>query len=180
MKKVNYDKIGKGLSDVGTFIGNNKKPLLYIGGAIAVIVVGVTLVKKFKGALEGKGVKGGKFNVQDIDETKTTISSQSAKNYAELLYEASNYDFGTDKGIMDSVFSKINSEDFKKIYNAFGKRSYSEGISGGTPSPLQEWLGDFENLDLIGWLNNELDFGDSALREKIRKVVEPAGFVLEK
>ena len=180
MKKVNYDKIGKGLSGVGTFIGNNKKPLLYIGGAIAVVVVGVALVKRFTGAIEGKDIKGGKFNIQDIDEAKSTISNATAKNYAELLYEASNYQFGTDKSIIESVFSKINSEDFKKVYNAFGKRSYSNGISGGKPSQLQIWLGDYEDLDLIGWLNNELGFGDSALKNKIRPIIEGAGFVLEK
>ena len=49
----------------------------------------------------------------------------------------------------------------------------------GTPVGL-ETLGAYTDYDLITWINNELDFGDSALREKIRKVVEPAGFVIEK
>lgn len=176
MKKVNYDKLGKGLSGVGTFIGNNAKPLLYIGGAIAVVVIGVALVKRFKGAISGADIKGGKFTEQDIDETKTTISNQTAKNYAENLFEAFNYFWGTDKSTIDSVFSKINSEDFKKVYNAFGKRSYA---TMGSPVGLEK-LGAYTDYDLITWINNELEWGDSALREKIRKVVEPAGFVLEK
>ena len=176
MKKVNYDKIGKGLSGVGTYIGNNKKPLLYVGGAIALVVIGYAVVKRVKGAVSGKNIVGGKFNNQDVDETKTTISDSTAKNYAENLFEAFNFFWGTDKTTIDTIFSKINSEDFKKVYNAFGKRSYS---IMGSPVGLST-LGAYTDYDLITWINNELDFGDSALREKIRKVVEPAGFVIEK
>jgi hypothetical protein len=181
MGKVNYDKFGKGLSGVGTYIGNNKKPLLYVGGAIAIIVIGFAIVKRIKGSVAGKNIIGGKFISQDIDETKTTISKNTAKNYAENLFDAFNYSFGTDKSIIDGVFSKIKSEDFKLIYNEFGKRSYS-GLNGGSPSGQwyapDTYLGS-EELDLIGWLNNELGFGDGALKDKIRKIVEPAGFILE-
>lgn len=171
-------ELGKSLAKTGDFIGNNKKPLLYIGGAIAVVVIGYSVVKRLKGGLTGQAIKGGKFIIQDIDETKTTISDTQAKNYAENLLQAFNYTFGTDKGIIDNVFSRLNPEDFKKVYNAYGKRSYS-GLTGGTPSPLT-YLWNTENLDLIAWLNAELGLGDGALKTKIRKVVEPAGFVLEK
>ena len=108
MKKVNYDKIGKGLSGVGTYIGNNKKPLLYVGGAIALVVIGYAVVKRVKGAVSGKNIVGGKFNNQDVDETKTTISDSTAKNYAENLFEAFNFFWGTDKTTIDTIFSKIN------------------------------------------------------------------------
>jgi hypothetical protein len=171
-------ELGKSLAKTGDFIGNNKKPLLYIGGAIAVVVIGYAVVKRLKGNITGEGVKGGKFVEQDIDETKTTISDTQAKNYAENLFQAFNYTYGTDKGVIDGVFSKLNPEDFKKVYNAYGRRSYS-GITGGTPSVLTYWFNS-ENLDLISWLNNELGLGDGSLKTKIRNVVEPAGFVLEK
>lgn len=174
------NKFGKAIKETGNFIKENPKPILWIGGSIAVVVIAIAVVKKITKTVAGKDVKGGKFNNQNIDETKTTISTQTANNYAELLYEASNYQFGTDKSIIEEVFSKINSEDFKKVYNAFGQRSYANGISGGKPSSLQIWLGDFEDLDLVGWLNNELGFGDSALKNKIRPIVNGAGFVLEK
>ena len=62
MGKVNYDKFGKVLSGVGTYIGNNKKPLLYVGGAIAVVIIGWSIVKRFKNAVSGKNIVGGKFN----------------------------------------------------------------------------------------------------------------------
>jgi hypothetical protein len=181
-KKVSYDKLGKGLSSVGTYIGNNKKPLLYVGGAIAIVIVGYAIVRRIKGGIEGDKVVGGKFIDQQIDLSKTSINTQTAKNYAESLFEAFNYTWGTDKSIIDSVFSKINSEDFKMIYNAFGKRSYST-LNGGSPSEKwyapDTWIGSVK-VDLIQWINNELGFGDGALKDKIRKVVEPAGFVMEK
>lgn len=179
MKKVNYDKIGKGLSSVGTFIGNNKKPLLYVGGAIAVVVVGVAVVKRIKGKIEGVDISKGKFINQDVDFTKTTISPQTAKNYAEILFEAFNYDWGTDKSQVDNVFSKIRPEDFKLIYNAYGKRDYGT-FTGLSPTWGERAIGAYRSLDLIQWINEELEIGDSALREKIRKVVELAGFVIEK
>jgi hypothetical protein len=181
MKKVNYDKFGKGLSGVGTYIGNNKKPLLYIGGAIAVVIVGFTIVKRVKGAFTPAVISGGKFVEQEVNPQIVKISNATAKNYAETLFEAFNYTWGTDKGSISQVFDKINSEDFKLVYNQFGKRSYST-INGGTPSGKwwsPDTLGGSTELDLISWINAELGWGDSALREKIRKVVEPAGFIIE-
>jgi hypothetical protein len=169
-------ELGKSLAKTGDFIGNNKKPLLYVGGAIAVVIIGYAIVKRVKGGIS-EGVQGGKFIEQDIDETKTRITDAQAKNYAENLFDAFNYTFGTDKGVIDGVFSKLNSEDFKKVYNAYGKRTYSS-LTGGTPSVLTYWFNSGD-LDLVSWLNNELGVGDGALKTKIRKIVEPAGFVLE-
>lgn len=179
MKKINYDKFGKGLAKTGDYISANKKPLLYIGGAIAVVVIGVAIVKKIKTKLEGDNISKGKFNQQDVDLTKITITPKTAKNYAEILFEAFNYDWGTDKGQIENVFNKIKSEDFKLIYNSFGKRDYGV-VSGLSPTWGERLVGAYRSLDLIQWINEELGIGDSGLREKIRKIVEPAGFVLEK
>jgi hypothetical protein len=178
MKKFD---LGKATSNTGEFIANNKKPLLYIGGAIAIVVIGYAFVKKIKSKLEGSDVKGGKYNEQNVDVNKLSINNATAKNYAEQLFRAMNYTYGTDKAILDSIFSKINSEDFKMIYNEFGQRSYSSAfVIGGSPSAVERLLGSYEDIDLVEWLNNELGVGDSALREKIRKVIQPSGFVLEK
>jgi hypothetical protein len=176
MKKID---LGKATSNTGEFIANNKKPLLYIGGAIAVVVIGVAVVRRIKGKIEGTNISKGKFVEQNIDLTKTTISVQTAKNYAEILFEAFNYDWGTDKSQVESVFSKIKSEDFKLIYNAYGKRDYGT-LTGLSPTWAERVGGLYRSLDLIQWINEELEFGDGALKEKIRKIVEPAGFVIEK
>ena len=133
MSKFN---INQATSKTGEFIATNKKPLLYIGGAIAVVIIGIAVVKRLKGGISGENISGGKFVEQDIDTEKTTISNQTAKNYAENLFEAFNYTWGTDKGIISTVFSKIKPEDFKMVYNAFGKRSYS-AVNGGSPS--EKW-----------------------------------------
>ena len=129
--------------------------------------------------LSENSIKQGSFVTQEIDESKTTIKDSVAKNYAESLFDAFNYTWGTDKGIISEVFSKINSEDFKKVYNAFGERSYN-GLDGGTPKTVNSLIGNYYQLDLIEWLNNELGFGDSSLKNKIRPIINDAGFVLEK
>lgn len=176
MSKFN---INEATSKTGEFIANNKKPLLYIGGAIAVTILAVSIVRRLKGKIEGKDISKGKFVEQDIDLTKTTISVQTAKNYAEILFEAFNYDWGTDKSQVESVFSRIKPEDFKLVYNAYGKRDYGT-LTGLSPTWAERAGGLYRSLDLVQWINEELEYGDSALREKIRKVVEPAGFVIEK
>jgi hypothetical protein len=176
MSKFN---INQATSKTGEFIVNNKKPLLYIGGAIAVTILAVAVVRRLKGKIEGKDISKGKFVEQDIDLTKTTISVQTAKNYAEILFEAFNYDWGTDKSQVESVFSKIKPEDFKLVYNAYGKRDYGT-LTGLSPTWAERAGGLYRSLDLVQWINEELEYGDSALREKIRKVVEPAGFVIER
>jgi hypothetical protein len=176
MKKID---LGKATSNTGEFIANNKKPLLYIGGAIAVTILAVAVVRRLKGKIEGRDISKGKFVEQDIDLTKTTISVQTAKNYAEILFEAFNYDWGTDKSQISNVFSKIKPEDFKLIYNAYGKRDYGT-LTGLSPTWGERVAGLYRSLDLIQWINEELEIGDSALREKIRKIVEPAGFIIEK
>jgi len=173
------------LKNISEFISKNKKPFLIIGGSIAVVGIGIVLVKSAKSGISnffnpGSKTVGGKFIEQQIDETKLKISKEVAKNYAEQLFEAFNYRYGTDKKIIDSIFSKINSEDFKLIYNNFGKRSYSS-LNTGSPSDkwyaLDTYIGS-KDVDLMQWLNSELDVFDFALKAKIRKVVEPLGFII--
>lgn len=168
------------LSKTGTFIQNNKKPLLYVGGAIAVIVIGLSIVNRIRKSIAGQNIVGGQYHEQAVDVTKTKISQATAKNYAENLFEAFNFYWGTDLATIKKIFSKINSEDFKMIYNAFGKRSYS-GLNGGTPSGkiygLDTYIG-FTDLDLVGWLNAELGLADFVTKNKIKPIVEGAGFII--
>ena len=176
-------KFTDSLSKTGTFIQNNKKPLLYVGGAIAVVVVATIVIGSLKKLLKGQDVLGSKFNLQPVDPSKTSISENTAKNYAESLYKAFNYGWGTDKDTIEEVFGKINSEDFKMVYNAFGERTYSS-VNGGTPSGSPIGLdnpvvfGDNPNLNLLGWLDEELDWADYFLKKKIRPIIEGAGFTL--
>ena len=162
-------KLGENVSKLGDYIGNNKKPLLYVGGAIAITAIGVAIVKRVKRNLTGADVIEGNYVVQDVDFNKTSITPQTAKNYAESLYRAFTYYWGTDKGVVNSVFDKINSEDYKLIHNQYGVRSRGM-IDGKEPTGFEKWLGFYKNLNLTDWINAELDLvGDKALKEKIRK-----------
>jgi len=171
------------LSKTGTFIANNKKPLLYVGGAIAIVVIGLAVVKRVKGLVSGQNVVGGNYHEQSIDKAKTKISQATAQNYAEGLFKAFNYYWGTDLATIKSIFSKINSEDFKMIYNAFGQRTYSH-INGGTPSQSAIGLdnptifGKNPDLDLVGWLQEELGVLDYVTKSKVKPIVEGAGFIM--
>jgi hypothetical protein len=171
------------LSKTGTFIGNNRKPLLYVGGAIVIIVVGLAVVKRLKNLVSGQKVIGANYHEQQVDITKTKISQATAQNYAEQLFKAFNYYWGTDLSVIKSIFSKINSEDFKMIYNAFGQRTYSS-INGGTPSQSPIGLdnpvifGKNPDLDLVGWLQEELGIADFVTKNKIKPIIEGAGFVM--
>jgi hypothetical protein len=177
---MDANKFGIGVSKAGTFVQNNKKPLLYVGGAIAIIVIGLAVVNRIKKAIAGQNIVGGQYHEQAVDTAKTKISQTTAQNYAENLFDAFNYYWGTDLATIKSIFSKINSEDFKMIYNAFGKRSYS-GLNGGTPSGkiygLDTYIG-FSDLDLVGWLNAELGLADFMTKNKVRPIVQGAGFIM--
>lgn len=174
--KQHVAKLGEGIRD-------NKKPLLYIGAAVAVVFVGYSIVKgmtKGIGSIFNPGGKlkgAGNFSDQPIDEQRLSISPAMAKNYAEQFYEAMRYGgpiYGTDKAVIEQIFKKLNSEDFKLVYNAFGRRSYTH--TGVTPSKLELFLGLYSDIDLVQWLVNELDGFDSALKNKIRPTITAAGF----
>jgi hypothetical protein len=181
LEKLKNTSVSEAIANTGKIIKDNKVPLLWIGGATVATVLVWAIVKKWKSNIAGESIEKGKFNVQEIDYTKTTISPSVAKNYAEILFEAFNYYWGTDKASIQNVFLKIKPEDFKMVYNAFGKRSYSL-LNGGSPSEISimpdTWIGSTK-VDLIQWLNNELEFGDSNLKALVKKVIEPAGFVIE-
>lgn len=171
------------LSKTGTFIANNKKPLLYVGGAIVIVVIGLAVVNRLKNLVSGQKVIGANYHEQPVDVTKTKISQVTAQNYAEQLFKAFNYYWGTDLATIKSIFGKINSEDFKMIYNAFGQRTYSS-INGGTPSQSPIGLdnpiifGKNPDLDLVGWLQAELGIADFVTKNKVKPIVEGAGFVM--
>ena len=60
------NKFGKAIKETGNFIKENPKPILWIGGSIAVVVIAIAVVKKITKTVAGKDVKGGKFNNQNI------------------------------------------------------------------------------------------------------------------
>jgi len=150
------------VSKIGSFIEQNKKPLMYIGGAIAVVVIGYAIVSRVnKGVssfLTDKSKGASDFVKIPIDESKATISNEVANTYANQLYGAMS-NVGVDSNLIYSILNKLQvKEDFLKVYNAFGKKSYVGVILGGSPSAADRAIGNYDDLDLVEWLHTEVWF----------------------
>lgn len=176
-KKKIAEGAQKALVGTGKFVQSNAIPLLYVGGVVVAIVILRKVVKSIssfgkedRSALRPEEAK--------VDDSKASISESQAKIYANQLFDSMN-SYGTNESTIKGVFEKITPDDFKKVYNAFGRKPYtSTFIGGGTPTATSMWLGDYEDADLIFWMRKELsDTADRSTVAAIRQVVEPAGFV---
>lgn len=156
MKKIDFSKI---ISNSGTFLKENKKPLLYIGGAAIVVVAGYAIVSGIKGGIDGffgsgKDVKGATdFQDLPVDTTKATITTILANTYANQLYNAMKSSNGTDTGKIKAIMNAINGEDYKMIYNAFKTKSY---YLFGDPT-FTAYLFGYSDLDLNEWFKKEVN-----------------------
>jgi hypothetical protein len=85
---------------------------------------------------------------------------------------------GTNEDMIYSIFKKIEKkDDFRKVYNAFGRRSYVGKFVGGSPTALDKWLGNYDDFDLIEWLNEEVGYSNYPTYSLVKKVVTIAGYV---
>jgi hypothetical protein len=164
------------ISKVGEFISNNKKPLLYIGGAIAIVVVGYAIVTRIKGGIGGiltnKTIGASEFKAIEVDQTKSTISDTLANTYANQLFNAMK-DAGTNTDLIYTVLEKLQKkDDFRKVYNAFGKRSY---LGFGETGWAGYLTGDAQ-LDLVEWFDAEVGYSNPMTYNLIKKTVNNAGF----
>jgi hypothetical protein len=149
------------IGQAGTFIGDNKKPLLYVGGAIVIVVIASAIVKKFTGGLDNlftdKSKNATPFQNVEVDNAKTTISDAVASNYANQLWGAMST-AGANFWTINPILKKIqNKDDFRKVYNAFGKRSYTGLFVGGEPSGIDKFFNNYDDLDLLEWFHKEVN-----------------------
>jgi hypothetical protein len=168
----------KFITKTGDFISTNKKPLLYIGGAIILVVAGFAIVNKFKKGLGGlftdNSVGATQFMPIKIDSYKATISDEMANSYANQLFNAMK-DAGTNSSIINSIFDKLSKkEDFLKVYNAFGIKSHGYW---GEPT-LINYVSGYDNYDLVQWLEAEVGNSNPFTWSKVKRVVNNAGFSL--
>ena len=164
----------KFISKAGDFIANNKKPLIYIGGAIAIVAIGYAIIRRVQGGigsfLKDKSVGAKEFAPVQIDVTRATISDAIANNYANQLFNAMK-DYGTDNDVIYEILEKLqNKEDFRKVYNSFGKKSY---YVYGEPT-VSAYVFGYSNLDLIEWLNKEIGYKNSILYNLLKKTIKNA------
>ncbi len=171
------ESFSKGLDAVGEAVVTHKKALMYIGGAIAVVTIAVTVVKGVKGGIgdffnPGKKVKGAtSFTDQPVDHSKVTISPEQASMYANQLYNAMK-NAGTDKNTIKSIFKGLPAENYKMIYNAFKTRSY---YVFGSPT-ISSWIFGYDDLDLNEWLKKEISSStDYTTYNLLEKVINSAG-----
>jgi hypothetical protein len=162
----------------GDFIDANKKPLLYIGGALVLVGVGYAIVTRFSkgfgGLFADKSIGTSKFVPIKVDATKVTISDEIANSYANQLFNAMK-DAGTNSGIIGSIFDKVQRpDDFLKVYNAFGVKSHGYW---GEPT-LVNYVFGYDNYDLVEWLEAEVGNLNPLTWSKIKKTVNNAGFSL--
>jgi len=167
------------IGQAGNFIQENKKPLLYIGGAVAIVVIGYAVVSRLKGGIQGifkdKSLGATDFKPLELDNTKVTISDTLANTYANQLWGAMNTT-GTDEDLIYAVLMKLQKkDDFLKVYNAFGKKSYNGILLGGEPNVVDKWLGNYDDLDLVQWLNTEVGYSNLTTYNLIKKTVTNAG-----
>jgi len=178
----------------GEYATSNPKTVLYVvvgGIAIYSIYKLIEAAKKTGDILSGDNVENNIEigNALVVNPTNTTITSNQATIYANQLLEAMNwkgfifpvgYQHGTDNDTIEAIFDKINAEDFKMIYQKFGKKHYN-----GFGSPDSNAIGGIESAigiadlkDLVYWLNAELSsIFDRTLYKKVKTIVEQAGFI---
>lgn len=169
------------IAKTGVFLVNNKKPLLYVGGAVVLVVLGYAIVSRTKKGIDSIFTDKSKgetpFEEAEVDDTKTTISNSLANTYANQLYSAMK-NSGTNEDMIYAIFKKIEKkDDFRKVYNAFGRRSYVGKLVGGSPTALDKWLGNYDDFDLIEWLNEEVGYSNYPTYSLVKKVVTNAGYV---
>jgi hypothetical protein len=85
--------------------------------------------------------------------------------------------YGTDERVVFKVFDLVKTkEDFLKLYEVFGKRSYNDNNS--PPEGGWRFFDDYQDRDLVYWLSSEIDpVEDEELWLKVEKIVILSGFV---
>jgi len=164
----------KFISKAGDFIANNKKPLIYIGGAIAIVAIGYAIIRKLQGGigsfLTDKSVGAKEFVPVQVDIAKSTISDAIANNYANQLFNAMD-GFGTNTDAIYDILNKLQQkEDFRKVYNSFGRKSY---YIDGSPT-VSAYIFGYSNLDLIEWLDKEVGWSNPLTYNLIKKTIKNA------
>lgn len=156
------------IAKTGNFIGENKMPLLYIGGAVLALFIVVPLIKRIRTILdptEGKATDTETVikNI-NVNTSKATITENQARIMANQLVQAMSVTSGTDEKEIQNVFNKLkNEDDVKLLYKTFGSRPYSwvnQGEASGVLFGAFEKLGGFQDMDLVGWLKAELGVFD--------------------
>jgi len=180
------------LAKLNSFYGKNRyivNGLLALGGIVVLYYIG-------KGALR-VATRGSGFSAAERDSTKTggqeqvvnastqgaTITSQQAQSLATKIWNAMKGPNDNEKAIYDAFAALQNNADVVMVVSAFGVRPYMGllGLFGGEPNAVDKWMGNFDDLDLMGWLRNDTSRNDSGSgwdMESVWSKMESAGFFI--
>lgn len=121
-----------------------------IGGAAALILYYI-LFRKKKLLPDAQAQQSAQEEAQAVQTNAPTYPNSQYSTYANQL-ESAMYDIGTDENTIIAVFKAIkNDADYLKLFNAFGKRTYTGGYFPGY------FYGEY---DLTQWIREELSESD--------------------
>jgi hypothetical protein len=170
------------VSKTGIFIKNNKTAILYIGGAIGVVLIGSLLYKRLKRVLNPTQPQATDTSVVKdvkVNKSNTTFSEQQAKMFSNQLVGYFSTSGGTDENGIQRIFEQVkNKDDMSLLYKTFGVRPYSwvnQGEASGVLWGLLENAGGYGNLDLLGWLEQELGVFDWKTKRIVNEKLELIG-----
>jgi hypothetical protein len=173
------------VSNVGGFIGKNKIALLYIGGAIAVVSIGLPLIKRVRKIFSTEVESAREFSYMEdikVNQSNATITPSQAKVFSNQLVTAMSISSGTDESTIKSIFEKIkNKDDMSLLYKTFGVRKYSGANSGEASGFLWgiiENAWGYTDLDLAGWLKEELGVLDWRTKKIVNEKLNLIGLEL--
>lgn len=182
---VTEKKATETIKSTGSYIAENKKELLYVGGAILILAIGYKAYKSLQKGSEAVSNFISKDHLEtvnvftNVDESKVTITNEQAQQFARTIYDACNIMaplYGTDEDAILEVFKKLKSgDDYKLVYKMFGAKEYN----GNNSPPRSGWgrLFDvFEPRDLNFWLRSELSPSDGEVYTTVKERIESAGY----
>ena len=184
--KKAISKVKNTAKNVGKSVANNPTNTLYIIGGVAAVYLGYKAIQKISDLFSDDNVQNNNVDVTlQVNSNGLSITPEVATQYASQLLQAINHKdwiglSDTDEDTIEAVFSNINSEDFKLIYNIFGNKPY-DSTNGNIPED-GFWGGIQDGLfaspvDLVTILKHELDsYFDSTVYNKLKPIIQGAGF----
>lgn len=179
------------LAKLNSFYGKNRyivNGLLAIGGIVVLYYIAKGAIRV---ATRGSGFNAGE---QESNETGSgqgasastqgaTITSQQAQSLATKLWNAMKGANDDEKAIYDAFAVLQNNADVAMVVSAFGVRPYMGvlGLYGGEPNSFDKFMGNYDDLDLSGWLRNDTSRTDSGSgwdMESVWSKMESAGYYI--
>ena len=140
-----------------SYIKQNWKPILAIGGALSLILIGYAVYKRINPT---KAIPGGL--TEDTRFASSTLTDAQAKMKADILYKAMSTLGKPNANELQAIHLALNElsyNDFIKVSKQFGERRYviATGVGG-------IWPADLRNLTF--WLSQELPPAELAILNK--------------